>query len=198
MQAQQQIVTRFSARETGGLIGSDKVEGTAVYRPTATGSEQLSADDRQTYRQVGYAVMSFGGFLGWAATTIPFRGRLVYNENLGGYEVGVSDEQLRGAPKFPPAIPGWWRTAEMRRRSTPITAQFPTGEGAFETKEACMSDIEEFPHPDYRNRRLRAVRTGSSPRHLRDAGARVDVASPDGEEIRGWDEKDWGQTVLST
>jgi protease I len=30
---------------------------------------------------------------------------------------------------------------------------------------------------------------------LREAGAKVDVASPDGNEIRGWDEKDWGRTV---
>ena len=28
---------------------------------------------------------------------------------------------------------------------------------------------------------------------LRRAGAKVDVASPDGKEIRGWDEKDWGR-----
>ena len=28
---------------------------------------------------------------------------------------------------------------------------------------------------------------------LRDAGAQVDVASPDGKEIMGWDEKDWGR-----
>jgi protease I len=28
---------------------------------------------------------------------------------------------------------------------------------------------------------------------LRDAGAKVDVASPDGKEIMGWDEKDWGR-----
>jgi protease I len=30
---------------------------------------------------------------------------------------------------------------------------------------------------------------------LREAGARVDVASPDGKGIRGWKNKDWGQTV---
>lgn len=30
---------------------------------------------------------------------------------------------------------------------------------------------------------------------LRKAGARVDVASPDGKPIRGWDQKDWGKTV---
>ncbi len=30
---------------------------------------------------------------------------------------------------------------------------------------------------------------------LRQAGAHVDVASPDGKSIRGWDKTDWGQTV---
>jgi protease I len=30
---------------------------------------------------------------------------------------------------------------------------------------------------------------------LRAAGARVEVASPGGKPIRGWDEKDWGETV---
>jgi len=30
---------------------------------------------------------------------------------------------------------------------------------------------------------------------LRAAGAKVDVASPSGGEIRGWDETDWGETV---
>ena len=30
---------------------------------------------------------------------------------------------------------------------------------------------------------------------LRAAGAKVDVASPDGKSIRGWDKTDWGRTV---
>jgi protease I len=30
---------------------------------------------------------------------------------------------------------------------------------------------------------------------LRAAGAKVDVATPDGKEIRGWNEKDWGNTA---
>jgi protease I len=30
---------------------------------------------------------------------------------------------------------------------------------------------------------------------LRSAGAHVDVASPDGKTIRGWDKKDWGHDV---
>src|ERR1700733_5236227 len=28
---------------------------------------------------------------------------------------------------------------------------------------------------------------------LRDTGARVDVATPDGKDIRGWEDKDWGR-----
>ncbi|PZX16232.1 protease I [Palleronia aestuarii] len=32
-------------------------------------------------------------------------------------------------------------------------------------------------------------------KQLADAGATVHVASPDGSEIRGWDETDWGKTV---
>lgn len=30
---------------------------------------------------------------------------------------------------------------------------------------------------------------------LRQTGARVDIASPDGKSIRGWDMKDWGRTA---
>lgn len=30
---------------------------------------------------------------------------------------------------------------------------------------------------------------------LREAGATVDIASPDGESIRGWQDGDWGQTI---
>lgn len=32
---------------------------------------------------------------------------------------------------------------------------------------------------------------------LRAAGAKVDIASPDGKEIRGWDKKDWGRMAQS-
>jgi protease I len=32
---------------------------------------------------------------------------------------------------------------------------------------------------------------------LREAGARIDVASPEDKEIRGWDEMGWGQSVPS-
>jgi hypothetical protein len=53
------------ARETGSLIGSDKVEGTAVYGAddTKIGSIERVMIDKMSGR-VSYAVLSFGGFLG--------------------------------------------------------------------------------------------------------------------------------------
>ena len=52
-------------RETGNLIGSDKVEGTAVYGPDdqEIGSIERVMIDKLSGR-VSYAVLSFGGFLG--------------------------------------------------------------------------------------------------------------------------------------
>jgi sporulation protein YlmC with PRC-barrel domain len=52
-------------RETASLIGSDKVEGTNVYRSNGDkiGAIERIMIDKQSGK-VGYAVMSFGGFLG--------------------------------------------------------------------------------------------------------------------------------------
>jgi hypothetical protein len=53
------------ARETGTLIGSDKVEGTAVY---GRDNEKIGEIERvmieKTGGRVSYAVLGFGGFLG--------------------------------------------------------------------------------------------------------------------------------------
>jgi hypothetical protein len=64
-------------RETVSLIGSDKVEGTAVYGADERkiGSVQRIMIDKISGK-VAYAVVSFGGFLGWARTTIRCPGRI--------------------------------------------------------------------------------------------------------------------------
>jgi PRC-barrel domain len=59
-------------RETAGLIGSDKVEGTNVYGATGEkiGSiERVMIDKRSGH--VAYAVLSFGGFLGIGSDYYP-------------------------------------------------------------------------------------------------------------------------------
>ncbi len=98
----QKIHHDVSARETGNLIGSDKVEGTAVYRANEDriGTIARVMIDKSTGK-VGYAVMSFGGFLGMGDDYYPIPWSLLtYNEKLGGYEVDITEDQLKGAPKL--------------------------------------------------------------------------------------------------
>jgi hypothetical protein len=89
-------------RETGNLIGSDKVEGTAVYGPdnNKIGSIQRVMIDKLS-GTVSYAVLSFGGFLGIGDDYYPLPWQsLEYDTRLGGYRTNVTEQQLRGAPKF--------------------------------------------------------------------------------------------------
>ena len=89
-------------RETHTLIGSDKVEGTSVYRSNGekVGQIERVMIDKQTGK-VGYAVMSFGGFMGIGEDYYPLPWSLLtYNPKLGGYEVNVNEQQLKGAPKY--------------------------------------------------------------------------------------------------
>jgi len=89
-------------RETAGLIGSDKVEGTPVYR---SNGDQVGQIERimidKISGKVAYAVMSFGGFLGVGEDYYPLPWSLLtYNTRLEGYEVNVSEQQLKSAPKY--------------------------------------------------------------------------------------------------
>ena len=90
------------ARETGSLIGSDKVEGTAVYGPgdQKIGSIERVMIDKKSGR-VSYAVLSFGGFLGVGDDHYPLPWQsLKYDTRLGGYLTGVTQKQLESAPKY--------------------------------------------------------------------------------------------------
>src|ERR1700730_4513069 len=90
------------ARETGSLIGSDKVEGTAVYgaNDTKIGSIERVMIDKMTGK-VSYAVLSFGGFLGIGDDHYPLPWQsLKYDTGLGGYRTGITETQLKGAPKY--------------------------------------------------------------------------------------------------
>ena len=89
-------------RETGSLIGSDKVEGTAVYGAddTKIGSIERVMIDKMSGK-VSYAVLSFGGFLGIGDDHYPLPWQsLKYDTNLGGYRTGITESQLQGAPKY--------------------------------------------------------------------------------------------------
>ena len=93
--------TRTSiAGETARLIGSDKVEGNRSNGDHVGQIERIMLD--KISGKVAYAVMSFGGFLGIGEDyyRLPWS-LLTYNTRLEGYEVNVSEEQLKSAPKYP-------------------------------------------------------------------------------------------------
>ena len=89
-------------RETAGLIGSDKVEGTAVY--DAHG-ERMGSIARVMLEKrsghVAYAVINFGGFLGIGSDSYPIPwDALKYDTSLGGYRTNITEQQLKSAPKY--------------------------------------------------------------------------------------------------
>jgi hypothetical protein len=103
-------------RKTHDLIGSDKVEGTNVYR---SNGEKIGEIERVMLDKrggtVAYAVMSFGGFLGLGHDHYPVPwARLTYSERLEGYEVNISDDELKGAPKYGDTEWTWDRDQERK------------------------------------------------------------------------------------
>src|ERR1700740_2328977 len=89
-------------QETVSLIGSDKVDGTAVYGADdkKIGSVQRIMIDKISGK-VAYAVISFGGFLGIGEDYSPMPWpTLKYDTRLDGYRVAVTVDQLQGAPKY--------------------------------------------------------------------------------------------------
>jgi hypothetical protein len=95
-------INEIGEKEFGNLIGSDKVEGTAVYGAddNKIGSIERVMIDKVSGR-VSYAVLGFGGFLGLGNDHYPLPWQsLKYDTRLGGYVAGITENQLRGAPKF--------------------------------------------------------------------------------------------------
>ena len=96
------MTTTTNTRETVSLIGSDKVEGTAVYGADdkKIGSIQRVMLDKRSGK-AAYAVTSFGGFLGMGEDYYPLPWpALNYDERLGGYRTTITEAQLKGAPKY--------------------------------------------------------------------------------------------------
>jgi PRC-barrel domain len=107
----------IESRETVSLIGSDKVEGTAVY-----GADQKKIGKLERVMldkmsgKVAYAVLSFGGFMGMGEDYYPVPWTtLKYDENLGGYLVNVTREQLDKAPKYSKSTSWNWNRDNDKR-----------------------------------------------------------------------------------
>jgi hypothetical protein len=104
-------------RETASLIGSDKVEGTAVY---GADKKKIGEIERVMIEKIGgkvaFAVLSFGGFLGIGEDYYPVPwSTLTYDTQLGGYRTNLTADRLDRAPKYNEST-GWNWNRENEQR----------------------------------------------------------------------------------
>ena len=107
----------MAERETGTLIGSDKVEGTAVYGADQqkVGSIERVMIDKVSGK-VAYAVLGYGGFLGIGDDHYPTPwSSLTYDTNLGGYRTNITKNQLDKAPRYSSDNDWSWNRENDRR-----------------------------------------------------------------------------------
>jgi PRC-barrel domain protein len=109
--------TATASDETTSLIGSDKVEGTAVY---GADGQKIGKIERvmldKVSGKVAYAVLSFGGFMGMGEEYYPVPwSTLKYDTSLGGYRVNLTKDKLEKAPKYSSST-GWNWSRENDRR----------------------------------------------------------------------------------
>ena len=93
---------RATAHPNHQCISSEDVQGTEVYGPDGKNIGEIDhlIIDKISGR-VGYAVMSFGGFLGLGHSHYPIPwGALSYDKSLGGFRTNITEGQLRDAPEF--------------------------------------------------------------------------------------------------
>ena len=112
-------------------ISSEDVQGTEVYGPDGKNIGEIDhlIIDKISGR-VGYAVMSFGGFLGLGHSHYPIPwGALSYDKSLGGFRTNITEGQLRDAPEF--SDDSWqdrdWETRTHRHYGTPGYWETRTG-----------------------------------------------------------------------
>ena len=105
--------------ETPSLVASDMVVGTAVYGPDDRhiGSVEKLILEKQAGR-VSYAVLSFGGFLGMGEDYYPVPWAMLdYDEDLGGFRVNITREEVENAPKYGAHDDYDWNAENDRRIS---------------------------------------------------------------------------------
>ena len=76
-------------------------EHAGIRRRRSEDRRSAAGDDRQDSGEVAYAVISFGGFLGMGEDYYPMPwASLQYDTNLGGYRVGVTEDQSKALPNI--------------------------------------------------------------------------------------------------
>jgi hypothetical protein len=110
-------------RETASLIGSDKVEGTPVYRSNGdrVGQVERVMIDKLSGK-VAYAVMSFGGFLGIGEDYYPLPWPLLKTRGLKATRSTSASSSSKARRNTPSTRAGTGPTAPATKLSLIITA----------------------------------------------------------------------------
>lgn len=103
-------------KDNHALIASDKVEGTSVY---GADGEKIGSVQRILLEKrggkVAYAVLSFGGFLGIGDDYYPLPWeKLRYDEQLDGYRIDLTKDQISGAPRYEDLNDETWARTQDR------------------------------------------------------------------------------------
>lgn len=108
---------RLDRDESGFLIASDRVEGTAVYnrQDEKLGTIKNFMVGKRNGR-VEYAVLSFGGLFGMGEKQYPLPWDVLdYVPDKGGYVVDLDKDRIKDAPSFErDAEPDWDRAYGTR------------------------------------------------------------------------------------
>jgi sporulation protein YlmC with PRC-barrel domain len=101
---------------SGPLIAAGQVQGAAVYN---TALEKLGTVEDVMIDKAGgriaYAVLSFGGFLGFGDRYYPLPWeKLSYNKELGGYVIDIGRDVLEGAPSYTDEATANWNDEGWR------------------------------------------------------------------------------------
>jgi sporulation protein YlmC with PRC-barrel domain len=102
---------------TSSLITSDSVEGMPVYdvHGKRIGKVERLMIDKLT-GQIAYAILSFGGFLGIGEEHYPIPwSMLTCNEKPDGFQVDITEEELKNAPKVEQGE-NWEQTTQARNQ----------------------------------------------------------------------------------
>lgn len=102
---------------TSSFMTSDRVEGMPVYdvHGKRIGKVERLMIDKLT-GQIAYAILSFGGFLGIGEDHYPIPwSMLTYNEKPDGFQVDITEEELKSAPKIEPGE-NWEQTTRARNQ----------------------------------------------------------------------------------
>jgi PRC-barrel domain len=148
-------------RETGTLIGSDKVEGTAVYGADAQkiGSIERVMIDKVS-GQVSYAVLGFGGFLGIGDDHYPLPWQsLTYDTGLGGYRTNLTADGSRVRRSTAMTTIGIGTTRDGRE---PLTTTMPASNRCRRLR-SCAITVAGTRTPRHSGSRFQAARATGRP-----------------------------------